>query len=519
MSAAVKPLPLGKYEVFARLASGGAAHIFLARQSGVAGFNKWVCLKALLPDQVENAEHTAMFLDEARLAARLAHPACVQIYDLGRTRGVYYISMEYIFGETLWSLLRTVKQTRTALPVERVAAIVADACDGLDHAHELEDTDGRPFHLVHRDVSPQNIMISYEGQTKVLDFGIAKAETGREPTEAGVVKGKLSYMSPEQIAGGEVDRRSDIFSLGIVLFECLASRRLFRADSPEAIARLITKHRAPRLSELREDIPPALDEICARALEPRLGRRFQTAREMGDALRSYLDEVRDPQSASAHASLLRDRFGVRLEQRRRALAGAMEDRPGSIEALVDAFEAAPARTVDLFPEDVEQSPPPDFSERPPQSGFRVELESAVTGPTPIELSTPASMEVESPPDDDTQLLTSEMAEEAERASKLPAPTDMGSGSPFPVPVPVSLDGEGQVAAEPEPRGDSLTPLRVTRTPSVVVQPAPLTTPEGEGAGEAGRRFGLAELWVAALGGVCVGLVVGMVLTRWMFVSP
>src|SRR6267142_5602565 len=188
------PKKFGKYEVLARLATGGAANIFLARQPGAAGFHKLVCLKTLLPERVTDSDFVAMFLDEARLAARLNHPNCVQIYDLGRVRGSYYISMEYIFGETLWNLLATVTRLRTPLPASHVASILANVCDGLHHAHELKDSNGRPYNLVHRDVSPQNIMITFEGQTKVVDFGIAKAETGRAPTIAGIVKGKFSYM-------------------------------------------------------------------------------------------------------------------------------------------------------------------------------------------------------------------------------------------------------------------------------------------------------------------------------------
>ncbi len=356
------PRAFGKYEVLARIATGGAANIFLARQPGAAGFNKLVCLKTLLPERACDADFVAMFLDEARLAARLNHPNCVQIYDLGRVRGVYYISMEYIFGDTLWNLLTTVTKLRTPLPTPHVAAILANACDGLHHAHELKDGQGRAFNLVHRDVSPQNIMVTYEGQTKVVDFGIAKAETGRVPTIAGIVKGKFSYMSPEQITGGAVDRRSDIYSLGIVFFECLASRRLYRGDSPEDIARLILEHRAPRLRDVVPDIPAELDEICARALARHPSKRFQTALEMGDALRDHLDGIRYNQSASSLSKLLEERFGELVSDCRTvfeaALAGTYDE-----QSLLRSLEARAVRNVDLFPEGEEPKPgDSDFSE-------------------------------------------------------------------------------------------------------------------------------------------------------------
>ena len=336
----------GKYEVLARLATGGAANIFLARRSGAAGFNKLVCLKTLLPERANDADFVRMFLDEARLAARLHHPNCVQIYDLGRVDGVYYISMEYIFGETLWNLLTTVTRLKTPLPPTHVAAIVAHVCDGLHHAHELTDEQGKALNLVHRDVSPQNVMISFEGQTKVVDFGIAKAETDRPPTVAGIVKGKFSYMSPEQITGNAVDRRSDIYSLGIVMFECLASRRLYRGDTPEEIARLILEHRAPRLRDVVPDIPQPLDDICARALSRQASRRYQSAAEMGAAIREYLESVRFNAGATIVGRLMAERFGELVPKRRQAYEAAMT---GDYDEgfLCEALSAQPVRKIDL----------------------------------------------------------------------------------------------------------------------------------------------------------------------------
>jgi serine/threonine protein kinase len=384
----VPPRSFGKYEVLARLATGGAASIFLARQPGAAGFTKLVALKTLLAERSQDEDFVAMFLDEARLAARLNHPNCVQIYDLGRVRGVYYISMEYIFGETLWNLLTTVTKLKTPLPPAHVAAIIASVCDGLHHAHELKDAQGRPYHLVHRDVSPQNVMITFEGQTKVVDFGIAKAETGRAPTIAGIVKGKFSYMSPEQITGSAVDRRSDIFSLGIVMFECLASRRLYRGDTPEEIAKLILEHRAPRLRDVVPDIPLPLDEICATALSRHPSKRFQSAQQMADALRVYLDEVRHNQGASHLARLMVERFGGMIEERRQVYEASLM--PNYDEAaLIKVLDARPVRELDLFPE--ERPVAPDFHEetiddqkkRKKEEAlhpFRGAPNSAVTGP-------------------------------------------------------------------------------------------------------------------------------------------
>lgn len=344
----------GPYEVLARLASGGAAHVFLARQPGAADFRKLVCLKMLLPERAADADFVAMFMDEARLTTQLNHPNCVQIYDLGQVDGRYYISMEYIFGETLWGLLTTVPRTKRLLPPEAVAAIIASAADGLHHAHELSDLDGSPFHLVHRDVSPQNIMVSFEGQTKVLDFGIAKAATGRAPTVVGVVKGKFSYMSPEQISGGRLDRRSDVFSLGILLFECLTARRLYRAPTPAEVASLILDHQPPRLRELLPDAPRALDEICARALSLEPEDRFASTAEMADALRDFLSHRDFEEASSLVATLMQERFAPQLAVRRRAYVAAIGGRIDDLE-LCEALGAKPVETEDLYP------PPPDSS--------------------------------------------------------------------------------------------------------------------------------------------------------------
>ncbi len=396
----------GPYEVLARLATGGAANIFLARRPHEGGMRTLSVLKTLLPERASDKEFVDMFLDEARLAARLQHPACVEIYDLGKEGGTFYISMEYIIGETLWGLLASVPETRTPLPPLVVASILASACEGLHHAHELTDADGHPYNLVHRDVSPQNIMVSYDGQTKVLDFGIAKAETGRAATATGIVKGKFSYMSPEQITGGAVDRRSDIYSLGIVLFECLAARRLYRADSPEEIARLMLERRPPRLRELVPDVDPVLDAICAKALGRHPSHRYNTAREMADALREHLHAHRFGEGVVPVQRLVEERFGPRIQERRRILERAIA---GQVEEgeLLRVLGARPVMDVDLYPSPDDDGLPgarpmsaidtetPADEERPrlksgvstlDRRGVRVELRSTGTPPETIELS-------------------------------------------------------------------------------------------------------------------------------------
>lgn len=397
----------GPYEVLARLATGGAANIFLARKPLEAGTRRLSVLKTLLPERASDKEFVDMFLDEARLAARLQHPACVEIYDLGKEGGTFYISMEYVVGETLWGLLASVPETRQPLPPMVVASIIASACEGLHHAHELTDPNGHPYNLVHRDVSPQNIMVSYDGQTKVLDFGIAKAETGREATATGIVKGKFSYMSPEQITGGAVDRRSDIYSLGIVLFECLAARRLYRADTPEEIARLMLERRPPRLRDLIPDADPVIDAICAKALSRHPQHRYNTAREMADALREHLHAHRFTDGVLPVQRLVEERFGPRIAERRKLLERVTSGTVDEAE-LLRVLGARPVMDVDLYPAPddellagarpmsaidtetpADEAPPgriPSTGSSLDRRGVRVELRSTGTPPETIELS-------------------------------------------------------------------------------------------------------------------------------------
>ena len=227
-----------------------------------------------------------MFQDEARTSALLSHPNIVQIHDLGKAEGTYYIAMEYIAGENLAAIAwRGMKRGRS-LPPTFAARVVADTCKALHYAHSLRGNDGRPLLIVHRDVSPQNILVTYEGEVKVVDFGIAKARTKREDTKTGMLKGKFSYMSPEQCLGAEIDHRSDIFALGILLYELCTGKRLYKHASELVILEMITRRQVVPPSEVAPNIQPELEAIILRALEKDVEARFQTARDMQLALES-----------------------------------------------------------------------------------------------------------------------------------------------------------------------------------------------------------------------------------------
>ncbi len=339
-------LPFGQYEVLARLAAGAAGQIFIARQVGAGEIAKVVCLKTLTPERAQDPDFVAAFFDEARLAARLHHPNCVQIYELGMERETYFISMEHIHGETIAGLLREARGELGPIPRPLVAAIMAGVCEGLHHAHELHGEDGAALNMVHRDVSPQNIMITYEGQTKVLDFGIAKADTGRD-TKTGIIKGKAAYMSPEQITGRKVDRRADIYAVGVLLYESLALHMLYDEASPKEIA--WQKHKAPlpRLSDELLDIEPELDDICAKAMAKSPVDRYQTADEMARALQAYLAKCPGTYGTAEIGRMMQARYRTRYQVRSRALDGVARGLYSEGD-LFEAFGARPVMNLDLY---------------------------------------------------------------------------------------------------------------------------------------------------------------------------
>jgi serine/threonine-protein kinase len=237
---------LGRYQLLKRIAVGGMAEIYVAKQTGVEGFEKLVVIKKILPQFARDPYFIKMFLNEARLAARLTHPNIAHIYDLGYAAGVYFIAMEYIHGENLSGITFACRKQKHTIPLEHALKMVSQICEGLQYAHAKTNVQGKPLGIVHRDISPQNILISYEGMVKLVDFGVAKATTlYDEDTHAGQIKGKLAYMSPEQVRGEKMDSRADLFSLGIVLWELATGKRLFGRFEPAVILQKIDEGEIP----------------------------------------------------------------------------------------------------------------------------------------------------------------------------------------------------------------------------------------------------------------------------------
>jgi serine/threonine-protein kinase len=301
------------------------AEIWLARQRGLAGFNRFVVIKKILSHLSEQETFVKMFLDEARTSAQLNHPNVVQIYDLGRESDSYYIAMEFIAGENLAAIAwRGMKRGRPLSP-QFAARIIADTCKALHYAHHLRGSDGKSLEIVHRDISPQNILVTYEGEIKVVDFGIAKATTKSEHTKTGMLKGKFSYMSPEQCLGTPVDMRSDVFALGILLYELCTGKRLFKHESELMILEMITKRSVVPPSQVAPGISPRLESVIMTALEKPVENRFQNGQDMQIALEDYLREEERSSTNADIALYMRALFDDKIEEKRQLREAASRE--------------------------------------------------------------------------------------------------------------------------------------------------------------------------------------------------
>ena len=313
---------IGRYRLLKRLALGGMAEIRLARQAGAQGFEKLVVIKRILPHLAENPEFVEMFLDEARLVAHLTHPNIAQIYDLGHEDGSYFIAMEHVHGENLRTVLKRRRELALGpLPAPLVARIGAACCQALAYAHAATDAGGRPLNVVHRDVSPQNLLLAYDGQVKVVDFGIAKAATQVVVTRTGVLKGKYSYMSPEHCRGDPLDGRSDLFALGVVLWELVSGRRLYSRKTDMQTFMAICNEPPPSLASIGIEVPEALEAVIRRALDKDREARFADGYEMADALERYLRQTEAPVTQRGLAAEMERLFSERIAGWRAVLQG------------------------------------------------------------------------------------------------------------------------------------------------------------------------------------------------------
>ncbi len=314
---------LGRYELLLPIAQGGMGSVWAARLKGSRGFQKIVSIKTLLPTVSADPRFEKMFLDEAALASRIRHPHVAEILDLGEQDGLLYLVMEWVDGEPLNLILRAAA-AKGGMPLAAAVRIAIQICRGLHAAHELKDDDGKPLGLVHRDVSPHNVLVSYDGVAKLVDFGVAKA-TSRliETTEAGHIKGKIAYMAPEQLRCEEIDRRADVFATGILLYLLTLGRHPFKGGTSKETVQHICGSRPKRPRELDREYPRRLEQVVLKALAKNPADRFATADKMAQALQRALPASRDS-SDEEIAAFLRTLFSERLDRRRAAIQRALK---------------------------------------------------------------------------------------------------------------------------------------------------------------------------------------------------
>ncbi|HTR52664.1 MAG TPA: serine/threonine-protein kinase [Kofleriaceae bacterium] len=379
---------LGRYELLARLATGGMGEIFLARLEGAAGFEKLYVVKRILPHLADDTRFRQMLIAEARIASKLSHSNICQVYELGETDGQLYIVMEYLEGVTLLPMLRRTSKQGHALDLGFVAGVIQQTCDALHYAHELKDR-GEYLGIVHRDVTPSNIFLTESGVVKVLDFGIAKAKGASTQTQEGTVKGKYAYMAPEQLRGGDIDRRVDVFALGIVLFEMLAQRRLFQRKTDYLTFRAVMEQPIPDIRRYRPDASEQLAAVVAHALDREPATRFESARQVGTAV---LDACgKRPWSQGEISDYVRANFADELGKRSHEVQSA-------VNRTMPGQPATSRATMPLIAHD-DSAPPEDDDDEFPSVETDVDLPQPQfrPAPTPRAASEPGDFYSGTPP--------------------------------------------------------------------------------------------------------------------------
>ncbi len=343
-----KPTPFGKYFLLERINVGGMAEVFRAKAFGVEGFERLVAVKRILPNIAEDKEFIRMFIEEAKLSVQLNHANIAQIFDLGVVDGSYYIALEHVHGRDLRGIFDRCRTVGEAMPVAQACFIVMKTCEGLDYAHNKRDQSGRELSLVHRDVSPQNVLVSFEGEVKIIDFGIAKAAGKGSKTQAGILKGKFGYMSPEQVRGLPVDRRSDVFSAGIVLYELLTGERLFVGESDFSTLEKVRNVEILPPSTYNRRIPDELERIVLKALAKDTEDRYQNAIDLHDELQAFVYTAGEFYSRKDLAGWMKKTFGKEIEEETAKLESYRQLKP------------PPAEPPTLQPRTItgRQTPPP-----------------------------------------------------------------------------------------------------------------------------------------------------------------
>ena len=407
-----QPSKFGKYLLLDRIAVGGMAEVFVAKAFGVEGFERLLAIKKILPTMGEDQEFISMFVDEARIAVQLSHANIVQVLELGKHEENLYIAMEYISGRDVRQLLERFRKRGRPMPTPQACLIVAKVCEALDYAHRKRDPRGVPLGIVHRDVSPQNVLVSFEGEVKLIDFGIAKAESRLQRTQAGILKGKFSYMSPEQVRGQPVDSRSDIFAVGVLLWELLCGEKLFTGDSDFVVLEKVRNGLVPSPRSVNPELSEALEWVMLKALATEVADRYQHARELHDELMRFTLLGDTVYGSRQLAEWIREDFAADYEKEQGRLRGWLSVEEESAEVTpIEAMHAHPAEGAgwQIATRPALPAPPlPSFSQSPYQPlrhelptqewQLPVEADTLVQQPTPSgQAATPPRGSARPPP--------------------------------------------------------------------------------------------------------------------------
>jgi serine/threonine protein kinase len=464
-----QPVPFGKYYLLERINVGGMAEVFKAKAFGVEGFERLVAVKRILPNIAEDEEFITMFIDEAKIAVQLQHANIAQIFDLGKVDDSYFIALEFVHGKDLRAMFDHFRKVGDRMPAAQVCYVMMQVCEGLDYAHNKRDAQGQEIGLVHRDVSPQNVLVGYEGEIKLVDFGIAKAAGKASKTQAGILKGKFGYMSPEQVRGLPVDRRSDVFAAGICLYELLTGERLFVGESDFSTLEKVRNVEILPPSSFNRRIAPELERIVLKALAKDAEDRYQNAIDLHDELQAYLYSAGEFFSRKDLASWMKQTFASDIaEESARNAQWEQLEQPTPAPTLMErkssgSSPAARGHGLDWDDEELETQ----IFDRMPgssESGHEHEDDERPSELSSSDIMLPDVVSIDNPNDDKTAIAPP--PDEAQLAfDPMPAPSGavMGGypgmlgpgmlGSPMPAPGPSAPFGQTLLGApSPLPPG-------------------------------------------------------------------
>ncbi|MEZ4337819.1 MAG: serine/threonine-protein kinase [Sandaracinaceae bacterium] len=493
---------ISKFLLLDRLAVGGMAEVYRAKSLGVHGFEKIIAIKRMLPQLAEDDEFVQMFVEEAKIAGRLRHANITRIFELGKVQGTHFIAMEYVFGKDLLQIRKRLEATGRRMSPAMAAWIIAAVLAGLDYAHRQRGADGQPLGIIHRDISPQNVLISYDGLIKLCDFGIAKAASRATQTVAGVIKGKLGYMSPEQITGRPIDHRSDVFAASTVLWELLTGERLFGVGSDFEVLQRVRDAKADPPSTRAPEVSQLLDAVVLRGLARDADDRWESAGDMHEALMGVVMSYQPPFSTARLAEWMREEYAelIGIELAHLEKLGQVEEEGVDVRSSVE----------EELPQD-EWGDETVLSDPPPPTSFEDEVSMVVQIEDVVGLSSPDEPDDPEPPPplprmgrtsiEHSELiaLTSAVASARGRASPAPSvPPPAFAASPLPVPAPAPVPASPPVREAPP---STIEPPRSVSAPELGTAPLPQPAPPKK---KGGMRWGLLVLVAIVAAALGVG---------------